>query len=255
MFTAPAYFMTAVCVFTIVLLMLYFKDRQRMTTVKDKKKMTAKQSAIAEVALSNVCFGFINTYEACILGCMLLNVSTKGSIGCFEALGVSFADRYVGMGSSTVGTIVACCGAIGVVALLCMGHLSTIMTDVQMICGGMIVMCFGTVSLASMEEDPDKASSWRYILSIFTVYSIGYPIGHTAVVAIFSKIVGRRPQGVLQGYFASAGSLARIIFPVMSGYIANYRDDSAVFWLLTLILAISTIFTLNCQHTLDVLSK
>jgi MFS transporter, ceroid-lipofuscinosis neuronal protein 7 len=222
-----------------------------MTTVKERK-MTAQQSAVAEVALSTVCFG-ISTYEACILGCMLLNVSTKGSIGCFETLGISFAATYFDMGPSSVGTIVACCGSVGVVALLCMGQLATIMTDVQMICGGMIVMCFGTVSLASMQEDSDKAS-WRYIFSIFTVYAIGYPIGHTAVIAIFSKIVGRRPQGVLQGYFASAGSLARIIFPVVSGYIANYRDDSAVFWLLTLILGVSTIFTLSCRSTLDMLS-
>jgi hypothetical protein len=30
-------------------------------------------------------------------------------------------------------------------------------------------------------------------------YALAYPIGHTAVIGMFSKVVGKRPQGALLG--------------------------------------------------------
>ena len=37
------------------------------------------------------------------------------------------------------------------------------------------------------------------------------------VLGLFSKVVGAQPQGALLGWFGSAGSLARIGFPVIAG--------------------------------------
>ena len=68
-------------------------------------------------------------------------------------------------------------------------------------------------------------------------------------------VVGRRPQGTLQGWFASAGSLARILFPVMSGYIAQYDDITTVFIVLFVVLVLSNIFVAMSARTLEALSK
>jgi MFS transporter, ceroid-lipofuscinosis neuronal protein 7 len=264
MYTAPAYFMAVIVMFTIAMILTFFQDRQRITTVKEQqKKKSAKRAMIDDVAnsfpawLCGLC-----VYDACILGCMLLNVSTKGSIAAFETMGISFAESHFQMASSRAGTIVATSGLFGVFALLSMGHLTTYFTDVQLIYGGMCVMAVGIVSLAgfneTVEEGMDEANSnptWRYVLSIFLIYAIGYPIGHTAVIGLFSKIVGRRPQGALQGWFASAGSLARIMFPIASGYIAHYADMSTLFIVLTTVLSISIFFVFASRQTLTLLSS
>lgn len=49
----------------------------------------------------------------------MLNVSTKGSIGCFETLGISIAgaDSQFAISSTIAGTVVATCGTVGVFAL------------------------------------------------------------------------------------------------------------------------------------------
>ena len=199
-------------------------------------------------------------YDACILGCMLLNVSTKGSIASFETMGISFAESHFQMASSRAGTIVATSGLFGVFALLSMGTFVKYFTDVQLIYGGMTVMALGIVSLAAfgetVEDGLDNAQnpSWRYVVAIFLIYAIGYPIGHTAVIGLFSKIVGRRPQGALQGWFASAGSLARILFPIVSGYVARYSSISLLFVLLTSVLTISIIFVFASRRTLGLLA-
>ena len=76
----------------------------------------------------------------------------------------------------------------------------------------------------------------------------------THVTLTYCTVVGRRPQGTLQGWFASAGSLARIIFPVMAGYISQYDDITTVFILLCVVLIISNIFVAMSSKTLAALS-
>lgn len=129
----------------------------------------------------------LTTYDACILGCMLLNVATKGSIGSFETVGVNYAETFFEIMPAAAGTYVGTCGTIGVITLLSMGAFSVHLTDVQLISGGMIVMVAGILSLAFVPEDPDNNPNWRYVFAIFMVYSVGYPIGHTAVIGLFSK--------------------------------------------------------------------
>ena len=68
------------------------------------------------------------------------------------------------------------------------------------------------------------------------MYALGYPIGHTAVLGAFSKAQKHGRQGALMGWFASAGSFARIVLPVTSGYLEQWADGSS-FNLVLLLLA------------------
>jgi ceroid-lipofuscinosis MFS transporter 7 len=185
MYTAPAYFMTVIIAMTMVTMSRNFKDRTRTQTSKDNKKKSKLRTEIDDHANRTTSLG-LTVYDCCILGCMLLNVSTKGSISSFETLGISIAMSHFDMFASRAGIIVACCGTIGVVALLCMGHLTKYFTDVQLICGGMGVMSVGIFSL-SFVNDIEVNPSWRFTTAIFLIYSVGYPIGHTAVIGMFSK--------------------------------------------------------------------
>jgi hypothetical protein len=184
MYTAPAYFMSAVVIATIVLLRLYFRDRVRYGTQIEARK-SKKREAIDDHANAMTCIG-LSIYDCCILGCMALNVSTKGSIASFETMGISMAESHFDMASARAGTIVASCGTVGVISLLSMGHLAHFFSDIQLICGGMIVMAAGIVSLTTLDDEGGN-SSWRFILAIFLIYAVGYPIGHTAVIGLFSK--------------------------------------------------------------------
>lgn len=74
---------------------------------------------------------------------------------------------------------------------------------------------------------------------------------HTSFVAF--TVVGRRPQGTLMGWFASAGSFARITFPVMAGIVAAI-DMRNLFVILSAVLSVSTIFVIMSRKTLALLS-
>ena len=189
-FTMPAIFMGTIVSLTLVVLLTYFRDRHRITTVKDTKPASMRRQAIDTVANAQT-FLCLTVYDCCILGCMLLNVSTKGSIAAFETLGIAIAESHFDMESSRAGFIVALCGFFGVVSLMNMDKLALFLSDLQMIMGGMMVMCVGILTLSVLKDESDddyKANShWLYAFAMVMIYSIGYPIGHTAVIGLFSK--------------------------------------------------------------------
>jgi ceroid-lipofuscinosis MFS transporter 7 len=189
-FTMPAIFMAFVVTLTLVILCTYFRDRHRITTEKEAKHTSLRRMAINEVANAQT-FLRLTVYDCCILGCMLLNISTKGSIAAFETLGIAIAESHFDMVSSKAGFIVALCGSLGVVTLLNMDKLALFLTDLQMIMGGMAVMCVGIFSLSLVTSHSNVhsagGSQWGYLFSMLMIYSIGYPVGHTAVIGLFSK--------------------------------------------------------------------
>ena len=60
-------------------------------------------------------------------------VITKGSIGCYETLGVAYAQANLDLPGPTTGYYVAACGAVGVAFLLSFKQLGRLFDDVELI--------------------------------------------------------------------------------------------------------------------------
>ena len=185
MYTAPAYFMALLIVINLAILSIYFQDRHRINIVKDSKKKSTNQVAREDYGNTTTWIG-LTIYDCCILGCLLLNVATKGSIASFETMGIAVAETHFEMQSSKAGAIVGACGTVGVLSLLGMSELSRRFTDVQLISGGMVVMAAGIATLVNI-DDTIHNPTWKFCVAIFMIYGVGYPIGHTAVIGLFSK--------------------------------------------------------------------
>ncbi|CAM9472921.1 unnamed protein product [Ectocarpus sp. 8 AP-2014] len=186
--------------------------------------------------------------EVLIYGGFLLNMSTKGTIACFETLGAEYATTHFGMTSAEAGSIFATFGSIGVASLLSMRLICRYLNDVQIVLGGMGVMI---VACLMFVRGPEGASGLPLFLwAVFLMYSVGYPIGHTAVLGLFSKVVGAQPQGALLGWFGSAGSLARIGFPVVAGVISQELGTSKLFMVLvgTLSITVAILFAFRRRY-------
>jgi len=253
-FTAPALFMSLFSLGTLFLIYNYFEDRPRSLKPPPKKK-SGRQVAYDEVANGTACFGIFNIYNTCLYGCMVLNALTKGPMSCFETLGVEFAESRFGMERAEAGAIVATMGFIGACNLMAMGALSERFDDIQLTIAGIILFMTGILMNTFLDQDDiDNNPKWRYVVAMFFTYSIGYPICHTALIGLFSKIVGRRPQGALQGWFSSSGSVARISFPVLAGYIVLNSNIETLFYIITGFLAAAVAFLAINQEKLVRLS-
>jgi MFS transporter, ceroid-lipofuscinosis neuronal protein 7 len=212
MYTAPAYCMSLIVLAVIMILCLFFRERERIDTVvsspskKNTKRQIIEDYASEKVALCGGRFNYLTIYDLCIIGCMLLNVATKGSIASFETLGIAIAEEYFDMSSSRAGLIIAGCGLCGVIALLNLGILERNFPDVYIIAGGMIVMLGGIFGLLILDEVNSNGnggyhrndnSDWGFVTSMFLIYGVGYPVGHTAVIGLFSKSTSLFEQFVM----------------------------------------------------------
>lgn len=81
-------------------------------------------------------------------------------------------------------------------------------------------------------------SQTGFLWALFLMYSLGYPVAHTALLGAYSKIVKSGPQGSLLGWFGSAGSIGRVFFPLLAGILADVFDDSAIFCVMGVVLVI-----------------
>jgi len=255
MYTAPAYFMSVLCVITLICLRIWFRHRERVDTAKTvvTKKSTRRQ-ALEQVA-NTITWTGLSIYDWTILSCMLLNVSTKGSIASLETMGMALAGTHFGLEYARAGSIVGACGALGVFCLLHMRRLGEMFSDIQLVCGGMLLMTVGVgiLQTAAVNDDDATTNPIIYVISMLCMYGVGYPVGHTAVMGLFSKIVGRRPQGELQGYFASFGSLARIVVPALTGCLLE-SHLSVLLLILVVALSVSIVGVAWKRDTLTLLS-
>lgn len=105
-YSAAAYFMLVLCGIALFLLLTRFQARYRSKPAPKGKK-SQRRVEQDEVANRITCFGLMTVYDAALIGCMLLNVTTKGSIGSFETMGISFAESHFGLDPALAGTIVS----------------------------------------------------------------------------------------------------------------------------------------------------
>lgn len=114
-----------------------------------------------------------------IYGGFLLNLSTKGTIACFETLGAEYAMTHFGMSSAEAGSVFATFGSMGVISLLSMRAICRFYNDVQIVLGGMVVMMVACILFIPCPTG--AAGIPMFLWAVFLMYSVGYPIGHTAV--------------------------------------------------------------------------
>jgi len=252
-FTAPALFMTFSSSLALFLLTYYFEDRDR-TKPTGNRKLSLRQRHTEEVANSPICCGFFTIRTLCLLGCMSMNAFTKGPMSCFETLGIEFAESRFDMHRAQAGLTVATTGLLGASLLMGMGMLSQRFNDIQLTSGGIFLFTLGIFINTQLAQN-DENAHWKYTLSMFFCYTIGYPVCHTALVGLFSKILGRRPQGTLQGWFSASGSIARISFPIIAGYVVSNRDIESLFYILVVILLSSMIFMVAFRRVLTLLAS
>jgi len=64
----------------------------------------------------------------------------------------------------------------------------------------------------------------RFTIGTFLIWTLGSPITQTLILSSFSKILGSQPQGLWMGWIGSAGSIGRVVFPVLAGLVTDGID-------------------------------
>lgn len=155
-------------------------------------------------------------------------------MGVFETIGAEFASSHMNLSAITLGYVFTLFGAAGVLTLVAYPFLLTRCSEIALLLSGVAFMLLASVLLVTLTGLP------VFIIAVVFVYSIGYPLAHTANLCLFSKIKNG-PQSYLLSWFGVFGSLGRILFPMASGLFAEHFDDRVVFGGIAVLLCIALV--------------
>lgn len=210
-FALPAYFIACLCILCLAGLILFFKDLPAVV----KQPIVVEANTIENPMVEHEQLPDASNIKYIIGGMMLLNVSSKGSIAVYETLGSQIGIVDYNLSSLELGALISICGVVGFAQLLLFDKVwCKHFTDIQLMRGGILTMIIAQIFIINYGSIPDLGG---YVISVILMYAFGYPIGHTAVLGAFSKIQKTGPQAAMMGWFATVGSLARAIIPIMSG--------------------------------------
>ena len=262
-FALPAYMITFMAFFVLTSLYISFRDTVSVAVIDDEvvadllddfekqspssleEDLNTKTSLNDKDNNINLNHTVKTNMLTMIIFMLLLNITLKGSIAVYETLGAQIAIDNHGMSMSTLGVMISLSGAVGSIQLLAFSSFwSKYFTDIQLILGGMGIMIIA--QFIFVIPIFQSTSIIQYITSTVLMYAIGYPIGHTALLGLFSKIQKSGKHSIMMGWFAAVGSLSRIVFPIGTSYLNQYINNGA-FLIVLVLLIISFVGVVNIK--------
>ncbi|KAJ1422194.1 major facilitator superfamily domain-containing protein [Ochromonadaceae sp. CCMP2298] len=234
-FTLPAMVLGAAALLCTALLVVFFVDSPPKDTPDSPATATTVESGHSPVAPPESTSG-LSTYDWMAIGGCVLNLSTKGTIGVFETLTVEFTTSHYNWSAQRTGATVATWGACGVLLLLSCKYVLMCISDVNLVLCGMLLMIVVCLMLSSLFTPVPEPT---FYLAIALMYGLACPLARMALIGLFSKLMKAGPQGEMMGYFGSAGSLARVVFPILAGVLTDLYGDNVIFGVMAGVLLVS----------------
>jgi MFS family permease len=159
----------------------------------------------------------------------------------FETLTLEYSTSHYNWSAQRTGVTVATWGLVGFFALLSFRYVLMVMSDVNIVLYGMLLMSVGCLMMAGVMDLFGDVPESTFYAAIAIMYGLAYPVGHTALIGLFSKLMKAGPQGEMMGNFASAGSLARVVFPILAGILTDLYGDCVIFGVMAGVLIFSSL--------------
>ncbi|KAK5582672.1 hypothetical protein RB653_004257 [Dictyostelium firmibasis] len=150
---------------------------------------------------------------------IVLNFFVRGILGIFETLGTPiYLLLLKDYDDDSAGYYFGGMGIVGILILLGIGYVSKreLINDLWILIAGNVIIVIGCAICVTSDLN------WaRFTIGSLLIWGFGYPLAQTIIVSMFSKTlsssVGKASQGTLMGVIGMAGSLGRILGPLISG--------------------------------------
>lgn len=176
--------------------------------------------------------------------CLLVNVVFRGVIAEFETVSVPFLMEQFGVTYGVGSFYLSVLGFIGLVVYLSFKPIAQKFSDRILVVVGLFCIIIGCLPL-SIHWLSIHMHVIVYTLCMGLTWSLAFPIGQTAVLALFSKILAGLPAGGFLGIFSASGSIARLVMAILAGKLWNDfgRDSVYIAILVYVIISVFVVFS------------
>lgn len=171
---------------------------------------------------------------------MLLNFTTRGAFSVMETQAAQTFLRQYGYSTLRLGAEVAVAGVMGTMQILFFKKLwSSHFTDYELILAGLFLLGMGQSLAVTWGPNPTDKPAWRFVIAYYLVVAIAYPVANTAVLGAFTSLQRTERRSKSHARFAIFGTVARIICPIVSGYLEAFVQEGASFGFVLIMIAVS----------------
>jgi MFS family permease len=176
---------------------------------------------------------------------IFLNFTTRGCIAVYETeISRILLDNYH-VKPLQFGTIITAAGFVGTLQMIYFKQFwSNRFSDYSLMLGGLGLITFSQLLVIPFSSSSKEPKLWQIVLALIVMYSFSYPVGNSAILGSFSKIQKTGKQALFQSHFALMGSVARICFPLASGYSETYLIANSSFNLVMITASLSLILVI-----------
>lgn len=223
-FTYPAYFLVLANAFCVYLVFQYYSNpppvQPRIPSIRSASLQ--RLNALAEQHQQNRPDVFA------LVTCLLLNIVYRGVIAEFETISVPFLMEHYDITFEIASYFLSVIGFVGLFVYMCFKPISLRFSDRLLVIIGLCFIIAGCAPL-SIPAVSMHLPLIVYVFLLGLTWSIAYPIGQTAVLAVFSKILYGLPAGGLLGIFSASGSVARIFMAVLASQIWKHAGRESAY--------------------------
>ena len=158
---------------------------------------------------------------ACFMLYLFLNFSLRGILSILETFGAEEFQRILSPRKTPSldiirdsGRFFVGMGCVGVGVLLLLPRIAKRFTPYNCLLFGIGCMIVGTSLFTSIVFQPKLV---LFTIAVLLIWSFGSPITQTLTISTYSQMMGSKPQGSAMGWLTTAGSLGRILFPLIGG--------------------------------------
>lgn len=163
-----------------------------------------------------------------LIACLLINVTFRGMVAELETVVTPFLMDNYGASMERASFFVSVLGMSGLVVYFGFKAIAKRYSDRSLVLVGLAFLVAGAVPL-SFPAFTSGLPVGAYVALIGLMWSVAYPVGQTAVLSLFSKVLAGLPAGGFLGIFSATGSLARVFFCVLAAATWSAAGRNAVF--------------------------
>eukprot|EP00178_Gracilaria_changii_P007298 TRINITY_DN232_c2_g1_i1.p1 TRINITY_DN232_c2_g1~~TRINITY_DN232_c2_g1_i1.p1 ORF type:complete len:623 (+),score=145.43 TRINITY_DN232_c2_g1_i1:426-2294(+) len=225
-FTYPAYLLVLCNMLAVAVVYMFYFDPPRSAAAAAAAAEQAPEAPHASVALAER--ASLPPDAFALLVCLLVNVVFRGVVAELETVCTPFLMEQYALHYASASYRISAMGFVGLLVYVAFKPIATRFSDRSLLLFGLLLVLLGCAPLAVLPLAA-RLPLAAYVLCVGVTWSVGYPLGQTAVLALFSKVLGALPAGGLLGLFSATGSVARISFAMLASAVWSSFGRESVF--------------------------
>jgi len=216
-FTSAGFLLALINFLMMIVIIIWYPNRKPVTLehVDSSTKSKSKKDASSSIPQSMYWIG--------ALVFIALNFVARGVLALLETTGAPvFMDAWSDDDGDSVkdtSNMMLLLGLGGLVIFALIDWLEKYIAEHWLLSASFLMI--GSGGLFLFDYTGNGVSLAQFIIGASLIWSIGSPIAQTIILSAFSKILGSKPQGEMMGWIGSAGSVGRIVFPLLGGFLGN----------------------------------